>query len=703
MTRTFSAAVLAAVLAGGAAFARAEIRVETEIAPVAVAKAAAPQAKARSADVRNIRLESPLAAKTAMPARRAGTPQQVGFAREVAALGDAAATAAQLDWHALASGARVAALSVTSPGAVELRLGLRVEALPAGATLRFYAPGAPAVYEATPDTIALATTWWSPLVEGDTIAMEVEIPAGADPSSVRVASPVASHLVTGAARNFALPKAASTCTLDASCYQDTWGAQSAATARVVFTRNGQSFVCTGTLLADEDPGSSIPYFITANHCIPSLADASSMVTYWFLRSVACGSFDPGPYRSLQGGATLLYASPDTDTSFMRLNTAPPAGAAYAGWFVDGAPPAQGSAITGIHHAKGDLQKISFGTLTGYSTCDPPDGNHFECHPATAAAALFYSARWGATGITEGGSSGSGMFLDNGRYYVGHLYGGEATCDDPATDIYGRFDVAYRAALDRWLSAPPSSAPIVPSFDYSDLWWNSAQSGWGVSITQHPSRQIFAAWYVYGTDGQPLWVVMSGGQWTAANVFTGDLYTTTGPDPTGPFNPAQVVVSRVGTGTFTFDSSGAGSLAYTVNGVEGTRPIARQPFGPPATPLGTSYADLWWNASESGWGVSINQQNQTLFAVWYSYGADNKPVWYVMSGGAWTSAQSYTGTLYRTSRPASAFFGNAAFDPSGVTVTPVGSLTFTFQGANAATMAYTVNGVSGTKSITRQSF
>src|SRR6185436_18595960 len=130
-----------------------------------------------------------------------------------------------------------------------------------------------------------------------------------DPSGVSMASPLASHLVTGAARNFALPKAASTCTLDASCYQDTWATQSAATARIVFTRDGASFVCTGTLLADEDPGSTIPYFMTANHCIPSLADATSMVTYWFLRSVACGSPDPGPYKVLQGGGTLLHATP----------------------------------------------------------------------------------------------------------------------------------------------------------------------------------------------------------------------------------------------------------------------------------------------------------------------------------------------------------------------------------------------------------
>ena len=694
-------AALLVVLALAAIDARTEVRVEAETPAVAVEKAHAPRAKARASAVRNIALDAPAAEKSALPAKRAGAPLQIGFGREVAALRSVLGTNQQLEWNALAQGGQVAALSVTSPGAAAVRLGLQAEGIPAGSVLRFYAPAGGTVFEVRASGIAQGGTWWSPVVEGDTIAMEIELAPHASPGSVRIASPVISHLVTSAEKNFAAPKAASPCTLDASCYQGGWGEQSAATARVVFTIDAATYVCTGTLLADQDTSTFIPYFLSANHCISSQAVASTVVTYWFLRAAECGGTTPGPYRSLPGGATLLYSGAATDTAFMQLNAPPPAGAGYAGWYVGDLPPV-GSAVTTIHHAKGDLQKISFGSLTGYADCGTSGGGNFEC--GYAFPPHFYSARWGATGITEGGSSGAGMFLDNSRYLVGQLYGGDGTCNDPAVDFYGRFDVAYHAGIHRWLSAStPPITPNTPAHDYSDLWWNSAESGWGISITQHPSRQIFAAWYVYGADGQPLWVVMSGGQWTSSTTFTGDLYTTTGPDPTGPFDPSQVVVSRVGSGTLAFDTSGAGTLTYTVNGVAGTRAISRQPFGPPdATPT-ANYNDLWWNALESGWGVSINQQNRTLFAVWYSYGGDRKPVWYVMSGGSWTSEQTYTGTLYRTARPPSPYFESAGFDPASVSVTPVGTLSFTFLSPNAATMSYIVNGISGSKSITRQSF
>ena len=50
----------------------------------------------------------------------------------------------------------------------------------------------------------------------------------------------------------------------------------------------------------------------------------------------------------------------TDTTLLRLNTAPPAGVSFAGFSTS--PPAVGTAVTGIHHPKGDLQKISFGSV-----------------------------------------------------------------------------------------------------------------------------------------------------------------------------------------------------------------------------------------------------------------------------------------------------------------------------------------------------
>ena len=40
-------------------------------------------------------------------------------------------------------------------------------------------------------------------------------------------------------------------------------------------------------------------------------------------------------------------------------------------------------------------------------------------------------------------------------------------------------------------------------NYSDMWFNPSESGWGVTIADHET-QLFAVWYTYDTDGHPLW-------------------------------------------------------------------------------------------------------------------------------------------------------------------------------------------------------
>jgi hypothetical protein len=160
---------------------------------------------------------------------------------------------------------------------------------------------------------------------------------------------------------------------------------------------------------------------------------------------------------------------------------------------------------------------------------------------------------------------------------------------------------------------------------------------------------------------------------------------------------------VGSATFAFSSSNSGTMSWTVNGVSGSRQIVRQPFGTPDATPATNYQDLWWNTSESGWGLSIAQQYRTLFAVWYAYGTNRAPVWYVLPGGTWTSPNTYSGTVYRTSDAPTGFLAGGSFDPSTVTRTPVGTMTLTFTSSDSAAMSYTIDGVTGSKAITRQPF
>jgi hypothetical protein len=137
-----------------------------------------------------------------------------------------------------------------------------------------------------------------------------------------------------------------------------------------------------------------------------------------------------------------------------------------------------------------------------------------------------------------------------------------------------------------IAAFPVAAQSTPATNYSDLWDNSAapgtgpcpggESGWGVTFTQHTSNQVEAVWYTYdprqpdsSSSGnfKPLWFVMPGGTWTSPTVFSGDMYVTQG-TPFGQVwsyggNNPPLPVTKVGSFTFTFTSSGVGTFQYNV--------------------------------------------------------------------------------------------------------------------------------------------
>ena len=138
------------------------------------------------------------------------------------------------------------------------------------------------------------------------------------------------------------------------------------------------------------------------------------------------------------------------------------------------------------------------------------------------------------------------------------------------------------------------------------------------------------------------------------------------------------------------------LSFSVRGV--AEPAI---FPPPTRPL-TNYTGLWYTPSESGWGISLTQAPlHGMFGTWYVYDAANRPEWFTFQDGRWTSFTTWTATVYRTSGP---FLNGPSFAASLVTIAPVGTATFDFALRpgleHRAQFTYTVNGVSGSKSIER---
>jgi hypothetical protein len=164
-------------------------------------------------------------------------------------------------------------------------------------------------------------------------------------------------------------------------------------------------------------------------------------------------------------------------------------------------------------------------------------------------------------------------------------------------------------------------------------------------------------------------------------------------------------------TVSFSGTNSATLSYRVNGVLVTKSILKYVYGSRAANCVfttgsraslTNYQDLWWNAAESGWGVNVTHQDNTLFATLFTYDAAGRDLWLVMSEGLRQSDGSYLGNLYQTRGPP---FNANPFTPIAfpANYTTVGTMRFRFSNGENGTLTYTYNGAPVTKSITRVAF
>jgi hypothetical protein len=127
-----------------------------------------------------------------------------------------------------------------------------------------------------------------------------------------------------------------------------------------------------------------------------------------------------------------------------------------------------------------------------------------------------------------------------------------------------------------LASLASTARASSGTNFSDQWWNPAESGWGASILQQADT-LFVDLFVYGPDNRPTWYTAAATYQPQSGrlLFVGDLYATSGPWFGAFFNPGAVFRRRVGTLSFDADSSDFATLTYTVDSVVIVKAIERQ--------------------------------------------------------------------------------------------------------------------------------
>ncbi|EDP70813.1 lysyl endopeptidase precursor [Flavobacteriales bacterium ALC-1] len=230
--------------------------------------------------------------------------------------------------------------------------------------------------------------------------------------------------------------------------------------------SGSNGFCSGTLVNNTN-NDGTPYFMTANHCGNSVGGWAFRFN-WRSPSPSCGttaSSGNGSFNQTVSGAILRANSSQsdmelveiTDASFFNNNP----DIVFAGW--NRSKTQVPTVNFGIHHPDGDIQKV----------CREDDGAYrqvvsFNGNPNTQ---MWYIDEW-ELGVTEPGSSGSGLFNEDG-HLIGVLSGGAAACsgtvNNGAYDFYGRFGVAWdfgssqSSRLKEWLDPSDSGVEVINQY------------------------------------------------------------------------------------------------------------------------------------------------------------------------------------------------------------------------------------------------
>ncbi len=197
------------------------------------------------------------------------------------------------------------------------------------------------------------------------------------------------------------------------------------------------YLCSGTLINNTEQDLK-PYILTAWHCGEgaTAADMNQWIFYFNYESSTCAG-NWGPSTNSMNGCWKRSEGPyATGSDFLLLELKYDVQASYNAYY-NGWDRRNIGADSGvsIHHPAGDIKKIS--TYKYQLSSSQWNGNGVLSH---------WKSHWAetpnGTSITEGGSSGSPIFSQDGLV-VGDLTGGPAdNCNNPLYSLYGKMSYSW---------------------------------------------------------------------------------------------------------------------------------------------------------------------------------------------------------------------------------------------------------------------
>lgn len=361
-------------------------------------------------------------------------------------------------------------LSVTSPGATSLSLHFSDFVLPAGARMFFYdASGRFVLGAFHSEDVMRDGTFYTQAIPGDKVYVEYTVPSSAAAGQVvidqvchgykDILSTLPEELWQADGAKGPHGSAEQTCHPNVACPEgDGWRDEIRSTVAIEIHSSSNAYMCTGTLVNNTHQDRT-PYVLSAFHC-QDVGNVTGLVFYFLYETYDCDGTTGVSNKSMTGAATMAKKSMNNGSDFwlIRLNQEIPD--EYQPYFAGWDRREVGSHTPGIciHHPGGDFKKLSIPQSVSGQDDDYRD---------------FWEVMWlqvNNKGVTEPGSSGSGLF--NGEHrLIGTLTGGLSDCDDLfGMDYYGRFDVSWNRGTDSsnslryWLDPAGTDAVTLDGMD-----------------------------------------------------------------------------------------------------------------------------------------------------------------------------------------------------------------------------------------------
>lgn len=379
-------------------------------------------------------------------------------------------------WESVDADTRLWRYVVKTPDALSLNLGFTRFHLPPRARLLIHSPDGKRVHgPVTAKNNAPSRQYWTPVVTASEIVVELTVPAAEVPLlELEIGQVGQGYRGFGSekgGKGGLPPDSSGSCNMDVKCLlaADPW--QDNVRAVAAYTLNGSRH-CTGSLVNNTAQDTKL-YFMTANHCLDSQAEADTVVTYWNYDNTTCrvpgsaasGQPGDGPLDQTISGATLRATYATSDFTLLELDGEVPQafGQFWAGWdrtpYTDPGGPDSGdtacspdSLCAAIHHPSVADKRITFAeentVSSGYggNAIPPVPGNrthtwvHWDPTPVFPPDPTLTIPPQ----VTEGGSSGSPLYNAQ-RRFIGQLHGGPSGCGatgDELSDVYGRISISW---------------------------------------------------------------------------------------------------------------------------------------------------------------------------------------------------------------------------------------------------------------------